>query len=63
VAATVITSPFRQLASDGSVVEDHTEPSVQRVQLELVRQDAGWLIRAVYETRRSDDPRAAAGRD
>lgn len=50
VAATVITSPFRQLAVDGNVVKDHTEPSVQRIQLELVRQEAGWLIQAVYET-------------
>ncbi|TJY70749.1 serine/threonine protein kinase [Arthrobacter sp. CAU 1506] len=50
VAATVITSPFRQLAADGSVVKDHFEPSVQRIQLELVRQEAGWLIQAVYET-------------
>lgn len=50
VAATVITSPFRQLAADGGVVKDHAEPSVQRIQLELVRQEAGWLIQAVYET-------------
>lgn len=50
VAATVITSPFRQVRADGSVVQDHTEPSVQRIQLELVRQDAGWLIHAVHET-------------
>ncbi|MFT4469999.1 serine/threonine-protein kinase [Arthrobacter sulfonylureivorans] len=50
VAATVITSPFRQLAADGSVVKDHAEPSVQRIQLELVWQEVGWLIQAVYET-------------
>ncbi|MGW6173365.1 protein kinase domain-containing protein [Arthrobacter sp. NPDC055138] len=50
VAATVITAPFRQLRADGSVVQDHTDPSMQRIQLELVRQDAGWLIQAVHET-------------
>jgi len=50
VAATAITTPFRQIGADGSVVQDHAEPSVQRIQLELVRQDAGWLIQAVHET-------------
>ena len=50
VAATVITSPFRQVRADGGVVQDHTEPSVQRIRLELVREDAGWLIQAVHET-------------
>ncbi|MET1155493.1 protein kinase [Arthrobacter sp.] len=50
VAATVITKPFRQVRADGSVVQDHAQPSVQRIQLELVRQDAGWLIQAVHET-------------
>jgi serine/threonine protein kinase len=50
VAATVITKPFRLVRADGSVVQDHAGPSVQRIQLELVRQDAGWLIQAVHET-------------
>ena len=50
VAATVITSPFRQVGADGGVVQEHVEPSVQRIRLELVREDAGWLIQAVHET-------------
>ena len=50
VAATVITKPFRQVRADGSVLQDHTAPRVQRIRLELVRQNAGWLIQAVHET-------------
>lgn len=51
VSAVSTIGPYRVLAADGRVVETVAEPTVQRVVLQLRRDDGGWLIGRVWEAR------------
>ncbi|MET1035381.1 MAG: hypothetical protein ABWX68_09120, partial [Arthrobacter sp.] len=51
VSAVSTIGPYRVLAADGRVVETVPEPTVQRVVLQLRRDDDGWLIGRVREAR------------